>query len=121
MKRRIAVTGGPKTGKTTSVRGMEGVRHTDNAGADWEVASDTASKWFSDPTVNVIEGVLVPHALRKWLRTNHYGKPVDEVVIMRGAHRSLSKGQRSMTKGVNTVMREIAPELQRRGVLVRWQ
>jgi hypothetical protein len=119
-KKRIAVTGGPRTGKTTFSDGLPGVRHTDDfADQGWGEQADAASLFFDDPDASVVEGVMVPRALRKWLDRNPEGKPVDEVMFLKGAHGELTPGQQSMTKGVETVLRQITPELKRRGVKVR--
>jgi broad-specificity NMP kinase len=117
---RVAITGGPKTGKTTLAG--EAAAHTDDAiaGNDWHQASALAAQWFDDPRADLcVEGVAVPRALRKWLAAHPVGKPVDEVVVLTQPHERLTPGQRTMGKGHDTVLREIEPELRRRGVTVR--
>lgn len=116
---RIAITGGPRTGKT-ALAGPN-ARSTDEAmGLGWSEASEHCASWFDDGGPSVVEGVAVPRALRKWLATNT-GRPCDEVVVLTEPRVARSNGQITMAKGVETVMREIEPELKRRGVKVRWE
>lgn len=122
MSARIAIAGGPRTGKTTFAQALGaglGVasRSTDDLmGGDWSAASLAASRWFDAPGALIVEGVAVPRALRKWLAANPTGKPVDKVIWIHGAKTERSKGQETMSKGCTTVWREILPELQARGV-----
>ena len=118
---RLAIAGVPKSGKTTRTKGMDGpVYHADDAieGRAWSEASEEVSRWFDRPGPWTVEGVAVPRALRKWLAANPNGKPVDKVVWCGTPYVALSKGQAAMGKGCQTVMREIIPELERRGVVV---
>jgi hypothetical protein len=118
---RIAVTGPPKTGKTVlSLLLTDAPRSTDDAiSGDWSRDSETVSRWLDDPDPDmVLEGVTVPRALRKWLARNPTGRPVDEVRYLDRPYESLDGQQQVMGKGIRTVMREIAPELRRRGVRV---
>jgi len=117
---KIAIIGSPKSGKTTFSSSFVGnVKHTDDLiSLGWSEASEKASFWF-DESVDVIEGVAVPRALRKWLERNKTGKPVDKVIIVVNASFcELSKGQLSMAKGIVTVWNEIVRELLARGVVV---
>lgn len=126
---RILITGGPKTGKTTLAlsmalksRGGGRVRSTDSliATMDWSAASAEVSTWLDDPGPWIIEGVAVPRALRKWLASHPdpANKPADQIIVMATARRPLSPGQVAMGKGVDTVWREVEPQLVARGVLV---
>ena len=112
---RIAITGGPKTGKTTLAKELGNVRSTDDlmATTDWSGASAEAAKWIAQG--QSLEGVTVPRALRKALDASP-DKPVDKVIWLGTPHANLSPGQRAMAKGCETVFREIEPELRRRGV-----
>lgn len=118
----VAITGGPRTGKTTMARGLDAAaRSTDEyQGLGWSNASAVCASWFSPGGPAVAEGVAIPRALRKWLKTNP-GRPCDEVVVLRTPRVARSNGQIAMGKGVETVMREIEPELLARGVTVRWE
>jgi hypothetical protein len=116
MKR--AIVGGPKTGKTTLA---PNALHTDDYIApDYTWTSD-ATRTVADAfaTSEAVEGTRAAHALREWLRTHPEGKPVDEVVWLRKPHEPLTRGQQIQTKGIDTVMREIVPELERRGVRIK--
>lgn len=119
---RRAIAGVPRAGKTTLGRMLGPVRSTDDLlPADWSRQSDEAARWFDEPGDLLVEGMAVPRALRKWLRSHPVGKPVDEVVWLGVPRENLSESQASMGKGARTVLEEIAPELQRRGVGIRWQ
>src|SRR5882672_11168613 len=114
---RVAITGGPKTGKTT-LAGPD-AKHTDDliAAKGWSEISSLAALWFNQPDPNLcVEGVAVPRALRKWLQTYPTGKPVDELVILTRTHENLTREQENMGKGHDTVLREISKELKTRGV-----
>jgi hypothetical protein len=110
---RRAITGAPKTG----------AKHTDAEinGRNWSEASAKASAYFNDQSTDLtVEGVAVPRALRKWLAANPEGKPVDELVVLDNRpHQRLTPEQRNLAKGVETVLKEIEPELRRRGVKIR--
>ena len=115
---KVAIIGSPKSGKTTFSSSFSGdVKHTDELILlGWSEASEKASFWF-DENVDVIEGVAVPRALRKWLERNKTGKPVDKIIILTNApFCELSKGQATMAKGIVTVWKEIVGELLLRGV-----
>lgn len=119
---KVAIAGGPRTGKTTfalETFGASLVRHTDDliGSHDWSEASLAASQWFNEPGVWCIEGVAVPRALRKWLAANP-GKPCDRVYWLTKAHTPLSAGQATMAKGCVKVWLEVLPELRLRGVEV---
>lgn len=124
MSKKIAIAGVPRAGKTTL-----GTLIADSIGAElrstddlidlgWSEASQAASEMFNEDASFVMEGVAVPRALRKWLRANPEGKPVDEIRWMGTPRVEHTKGQAAMGKGVLKVWLEILPELQRRGVKI---
>lgn len=122
--KRIVIVGGPRTGKTTLAAriaaGAE-VRHTDDliADHDWSGASEAAAKWFGGPDPVVVEGVATARALRKWMAANPGdAKPCDQVFVTVTTKVETTSRQDAMGKGVATVLREIEPELLRRGVRV---
>jgi hypothetical protein len=119
---RIAITGGPRTGKTTLAKTAAGtitVRSTDDVkGLGWSEASASAATWFDAQGSICIEGVAVPRALRKWLAAHPTGKPVDEIYVLTVPLAPQTPGQAAMGKGVMTVLAEITPELRRRGVKI---
>lgn len=139
---RIAITGGPRTGKTTMAKRLVGdssiadwgtpgacfggptraeqfVRHTDDLiHLGWSGASQAACGWFDEPGPWIIEGVAVSRALRKW-RDQHPGEPppVDRVIYLAEPHETLVYGQRVMASGVRTVHDEIELWLRQHGIL----
>jgi broad-specificity NMP kinase len=116
---RVAITGGPSTGKTTLAG--SGAKHTDDLieDHDWSAASEVASTWFDDPSVDLhVEGVAVPRALRKWLLAHPEGKPVEKLIVLQKAYEPLNIRQQAMAKGVETVLAEIHGELEKRGVRI---
>lgn len=124
MSRKIAIAGVPRAGKTTRAKtialGVGELRSTDALKeiGDWSKESEIAAAMFDEPSAFVMEGMVVPRALRKWLASHPEGRPVDEVLWMGDPKVETSGGQDAMGKGALTVMREILPELQRRGVKV---
>lgn len=115
---RIAIAGGPRTGKTTAASTLPGAAlHTDDVmRLGWSAASQEVSTWFDRPGDVVVEGVAVPRALRKWLKRNPVGMPVETVVLLAYPYETLTPGQSRMTKGHATVWSEIEPQLRARGV-----
>lgn len=122
MGTKIAIAGVPKAGKTTVAKILAEdveVRSTDDLiDLGWSEASQKASEMFDEDASFIMEGVAVARALRKWLKANPEGRPVDKVMWMGTPKVETTKGQNAMGKGVETVMREILPELKRRGVEV---
>lgn len=131
---RIAICGGPRTGKTTLAQttghasGLisdgfyesPNIRHTDDAiHYGWSEASAAVAQWFDAPGPWIIEGVALARALRKW-REAHPGEPppVDRVIRLTTPHVELSKGQAAMAKGEETVWAEVEPWLREHGVEV---
>jgi hypothetical protein len=120
---RVVIAGGPRAGKSSLARTVAVVTgrplfaSDDLAGMGWSEASEYAAKhWLDADGPWLAEGVALPRALRKWLAANPEGKPADVVLFFNGDVTHRSPGQTAMAKGCVTVMREIAPELMRRGV-----
>ncbi len=123
---RILIAGGPRTGKTTfadRIAASTGLvaRHTDDlvGRLDWSDASAEVARWMAEDGPWIIEGVAVPRAIRKWLAA-HPGDaaPADVIVWLPASVVPRTPGQVAMAKGVETVWREVLPELRRRGVPV---
>lgn len=123
---RIAITGGPRTGKTTLAMRMRmtldmhprNIRHTDVLiHLGWSDASAAAALWLDEPGPWIIEGVAMARALRKW-RDRHPGQrpPVDRVIRLTTPHVALSKGQAGMANGEGTVWSEVEPWLLAAGI-----
>ena len=118
---RLLITGAPKSGKSTLVSKMENVDHycTDPQRVcdegivgtpnhlDWSGASQFVSdKWIGEK--QVIEGVAIPRALRKWKQINPFSPlPFDKLIILEGTFEPLSKGQLTMAKGIKKVIEEL--------------
>ena len=74
---RVAIVGGPKTGKTTLSCYRQGVIHTDDfIPMGWEASADRAFEIAADRESFVIEGVRAEGALRR-------GLEVDAVIWLR--------------------------------------
>lgn len=125
---RTVVLGGPGTGKTTTADAAgrstgTPVLHTDDLipGRTWSAVSDVVAGWLDRAGPWIIEGVAAVRALRKWLDANPDGAPCDRVLYLaRPPFRPPSRGQASMAAGIETIWREIEPELRARGVEVSW-
>lgn len=119
---RLCIIGGPKAGKTTLARRLSPqfdgrVWSTDDLIAyGWDGAKTRTAKWLERPDPWCIEGVVVPRALRHWMRekgSRFIAPPVDHIVVVHGAQQELSEGQRRMATGVMSVWHDIAPTLVR--------
>lgn len=133
---RIAITGGPRTGKTTlgdilRVEEMESgrrlavpLRHTDDliGKLEWSDASAEVARWMDAPGPWIIEGVAVSRALRKW-REAHPGEPppVDRVIYLSEPHVDTTPHQHAMAKGVRKVHDEIESWLAEHGVQTEYR
>lgn len=110
---KIVITGVPDSGKTTlanllgKLLGIP-VAHTDETKEmDWSAASEAVSYWLSRPGPWIIEGVVIPRALRKWI-TRHGGEtgqppepPFDKIIVLREPRAVLTlQGQLTMAKTV---------------------
>jgi hypothetical protein len=112
--RRLLITGGPRTGKTTMAAkratelGVTPQSTDDLIPLGWSEASEAASYLFDRPGPWVIEGVAVPRALRKW-KARHPGEPppYDELVVLTEPWVELSPRQAGMGEGVQTVLTEL--------------
>ena len=133
---RVAIVGGPKTGKTTlaseilrirrddpEARPHESVLRTDDALDDhpelgrFESAATTAASLLSTSGTLLVEGTATAVALRRWMDDNE-GRPVDLVVWLRREKRPTTAGQRNMRKGVDSVVGRLIPRLEERGVTI---
>lgn len=118
---RICITGSPKAGKSTLSHtfGLP-TKHTDDfMHLGWSPCSEHCSYWFDEPGPFVAEGTAIARSLRKWLERNPgNAKPCDRLLVLWEPFQMLSRGQHSMAAGIETVLKEIMPELLRRGVVV---
>lgn len=123
---RVAIAGMPRAGKTTLAVELCGevdhpieVFSTDTligSGLEWSEESLEVSKWFDAPGDLIVEGMVIPRALRKWLAHNPTGRPVDKVIWLSTPYIPISAGSTAMGKGAMTVLVKIIPELVERGV-----
>lgn len=102
---RIAVVGGPRTGKTTWCRKLEGafeVYHTDDyRHLPWKKQLDPLIERLTDDFPWVVEGCQVARMLRR-------GLPATHVVLMLREHAPIGPAQRRMTRGILTIFDEWA-------------
>lgn len=121
---RVAIAGGPRTGKTTAAIYLaeqyeSALMHTDDLiHHGWSEASAMVADWLELGGQQIVEGVAVPRAIRKWLKRGNEGKPIDALVILSEPFEKLTDGQARMAKGVATVLEEIRPELEACGVVI---
>ena len=101
--KRIAIVGGPRTGKTTLARAIRGrpiISTDDYMDLAWEDVPDKVIQVAGAAGGSfVVEGVQAARALRK-------GLEVDAVVVMVHPKVELTPGQLSMAKGVMTVLED---------------
>jgi SPP1 gp7 family putative phage head morphogenesis protein len=118
---RVAVVGGPRTGKTTAARALADahalpLRHADDLiPLGWSRASEQLAHEMRLSDGGVFEGVAIARALRKLLELEP-GRPLDAVVRLRAPYAELTPGQAAMSAGHDRVLEAILPELERRGV-----
>ena len=120
---RVIIAGGPRTGKTSlAVRASERfgirLRHGDAlvGEMEWSEASEEVARWFDALGEWIVEGVVAPRAIRKWMAANEGKKLNATVVYLSNPIQMTSKGQIAMAKGVETVWSEIAAQLEEAGV-----
>lgn len=97
--KRVAVAGGPKTGKSTLAAGVTDrpVIHTDDVKHEqWENVPFVCIARVKDLDSFLIEGVQVPRCLRK-------GMVVDAVIWLSKAKATRTQGQQTMAQAVATV------------------
>ncbi len=97
---RIAIVGGPRTGKTLLASTVvdRPVIHTDDHRCSWAEApaSIVSACAAYDPSFFVVEGVMIARALRR-------GLAIDVVLYLDDAKAEQSVGQLAMSKGIATV------------------
>jgi adenylate kinase family enzyme len=113
---RILITGAPGTGKSTLAVTLQKIfdyplLHTDSTiDMGWSERSELVATWFDHEGPWIIEGVVVPRALRKWIlgrpgETKTEDLPFDKYIYIYSQRRALEKpGQKSMA----TTVRELS-------------
>lgn len=121
----IIICGAPRTGKSTlAVRAGERyglpVKFGDSlvGSHEWSDASLEVSTWIDDPGNWIIDGVVSVRAIRKWLNRNQTMSLGALVVYLRDPIQVQTDKQRSMSKAIETIWREIEPELIARGTKI---
>ena len=124
--KRIAITGGPKTGKSTlavklaAETGLAVTGTDDFASLGWSEASQAVADHLGKGLPGITEGVAVPRALRKALVASPDSKPIDKLIVLASPKAPRTPGQVTMGKGVHTVLDEVLPDLRRLGVVIEW-
>jgi len=126
MAKRIFITGGPSTGKSSLAEKLayqHGIKHVLNTdaliGLGWSEASEAAARWMDEHADQdyIVEGCATARTLRKWMRGKP-GQPLPEgssVYILNQPYEPQSKPQQAMAKGMYTVLTEIYGEIVSRG------
>jgi len=112
---KIVIGGYPNSGKTTLANiltlttGYE-ILPTDKLleTHDWHELSAEVSTWFDLPGSWILEGVAAARSIRKWhLAHPDRRAPFDMFIYMRRELGDARPGQRSMSHGMDTVMKEL--------------
>jgi adenylate kinase family enzyme len=123
-RHRVAIVGGPRTGKTTFSRrlaetlGLPLVHTDDFIPLGWAGSGAKAAEVIARARRVIIEGVAVPRALRRLLKDHPRRRPIEALIILGRPKVKRTKGQEAMAKGLTKILAEIVPELARRGVVI---
>lgn len=121
----IAIIGAPRAGKTTLADRLGAelalpVVHADDMIAlGWSQVSDTLARlMIRDPQPAIFEGVAVVRALRKLLPlvAAHDVLPVKRCIVLERPRLPLTPGQERMRRGCASILQELAPALELRGM-----
>jgi len=134
---RIVVIGGPRTGKTTYATKLArqlgahlastGKRTEDESGlvstdnymrrANWGTLPDVVLKDLKNRENWVLEGTQAARVLRRALKEDPTFK-VDKVLVFNRPWVARNTGQEAMAKGVKTILKDMAPLLEKAGIEV---
>ncbi len=121
LRRRVVVTGVPRSGKSRLARELD----PDAFGTDefWHLGmqksdQSQAIREALDDGGPVMEGVMVVYGLRRWLRDNPTGAPVEKVVWLDTPLERYSPGQERMAEQLRKAWGDVREELKSRGVEV---
>lgn len=127
---RIAICGGPRTGKSTFASklarelgidlfstGKKALVATDNfMGVGWENVPRLVMERLSELDDWILEGTQATRVLRYWYKAAPETLRLDRVHFFDRPWVIRNGGQNAMAKGVQTIWREVRPELLKRGV-----
>ena len=121
---RIAIIGSPRAGKTTLAHALAAELRLPMASSDelirlgWqEVSIEVARLLKAGP--GIFEGVAVVRALRRLIiELPLHVRPCERCIVLTEPRLVLTLGQNAMRKACATVLREIQPEMLRRGVVL---
>lgn len=130
---RVAVCGGPRTGKTTYAtnlakelgvylastgkRTLDPLLSTDNfMNVGWDNVPNLVIEALQDKEDFVLEGTQATRVLRRWYHRDPDGPRLDRVIYFDRPWVTRNGGQEAMAKGVATIFREIRPLLEDLGV-----
>ena len=122
---RVAIVGGPRTGKTTLARRLAArldlplVSTDDFIPLGWSGSGARAAAVIADSRRLLIEGVAVPRALRRLLQDHPRRRPLERLVLLTRPRVKRTKGQEAMAKGLAKILAEILPRLTRLGVVIQ--
>jgi len=127
---RIAVCGGPRTGKSTFASklarelgielfstGKKAVVATDNfIGVGWDNVPKCVMERLGELDDWILEGTQATRVLRHWYRTAPETLKLDRVHFFDRPWVPRNAGQQAMAKGVKTIWREVRLELLKREI-----
>lgn len=122
---RVAIAGGPRTGKTTYGRalaaalGVPLVSTDDHMASSWEAVPDEVVAVLSALPEFVLEGVQAGRVLRRWYRADPSAPALDVVVVLDAPLVPRTPRQEAMARGCASVLRDVLPGLPRLGTEVR--
>lgn len=108
----ILVLGGPRTGKSTFSKTLsDSVWCSDEVmGRSWAEQPEIIARTILERKYEVVEGVAVARGVRNLLRRGFKGKDIcNEIYVLTVPHLRLTDAQLNMTKGIHTIIKEIAP------------
>lgn len=116
---RVAIAGGPKTGKTTLAPSFSGtIIHTDDyIKKDIRVLMDDVRKLKDN---YVVEGTLVPNLIREFMYEGPY-IPFDRLVVLTKPRIELTNRQWTLTGSIHKVLGQIIPFMEKAGVKVEYR
>lgn len=132
---RVAILGGPRTGKTTFAtklakkhglllhstgkRSEDPLVHTDSfIKRGWDELPDHVIEQLQQQTDFVLEGCAAARVIRRWYKQDLTAPRLDRVYIITGAKVRRSAAQEAMARGIHTILTGLRPILDRAGVPV---